>query len=99
MTRKCNIHRLLTNLRYREEETHSTDSHKLSKATGSIFLSKLIAKLETCADPERFAGVGPTLTTFLFFLFFGFFLVDERREDPKGTKIGPSLAGVSLACR
>ena len=36
-----------------------------------------------CADPECFARGGPTLT---------FFLVDERREDPKSTKSGPSSA-------
>ena len=38
----------------------------------------------TCADPESFARVGPTLTMF----FWGGFL--EEKEDPNSTKSGPS---------
>ena len=36
-------------------------------------------------DPESFARVGPTLTTF-------FFLVDEGRDDPNTTIRGPTSA-------
>ena len=39
-----------------------------------------------CADSESFVRGGPTLTTFFIFL------VDEGREDPSTTLIGPSSA-------
>ena len=42
----------------------------------------------TSADPENFARGGPTLTK--FFLYFGFVLVDEKREDPNTTICGPT---------
>ena len=41
-----------------------------------------------CADPENFAGRGPTFTTF----FFVFFLGDEGKVDPNTTISGPTSA-------
>ena len=46
--RTCYTHRLQTNRWHREEETQNTDSNNtmISKATSSLFLSKMIAELE-----------------------------------------------------
>ena len=43
---------------------------------------------QSCADPESFVRGGPTLTTFL---------IDEGRDDPNTTLIGPSLASQRFA--
>ena len=51
MTRKCHYHIPQINLVHREEEAQNTDSHMAtwtlwSKVASSLFLSKMIAKLE-----------------------------------------------------
>ena len=59
--------------------------HEISKDSCPVPCVNLNVRYGSYTDPESFVRGVPTLT-------FLFLLVDEGREDPNTTQIGPSLA-------
>ena len=91
----------------KRSHVRSSNLYCIIVTANCFYLCSIVLYPDPCADPERFARRGPTLTT--FFSSFLFLLVDEGREDPNTTishhwpaSETPSarhLNGVSLACR